>query len=178
MPLVSLDKPIRSCKRSDCGIVLVLVTNRDLKRKRFCSPSCRQKWRFANGQAIRGGIRPKGNFPPKAPRICAVCQSPFAPNSRSHKWCYTCAPSPRARGRLKLYGVSQPQFDALVAAQGGKCPICLERPPTDLDHDHLTGTPRGVLCSPCNSSLGIFRESTAILRRAIAYLEVPLAICE
>ena len=40
-----------------------------------------------------------------------------------------------------------------------------------MDHDHKTGTFRGVLCHRCNSALGYIADDRAAARRLIAYLE-------
>ena len=55
--------------------------------------------------------------------------------------------------------------------QDGKCAIC-HQVPTKLviDHDHETGLVRGLLCSPCNTSLGGFHEDVGNLVNAIKYL--------
>lgn len=71
----------------------------------------------------------------------------------------------------RRYGITSADVDALVAAQGGLCALCRERAPEHVDHDHVTGAVRGVLCSCCNQGLGNFRDSVAALRRAITYLE-------
>ncbi len=42
--------------------------------------------------------------------------------------------------------------DKLLAVQNGKCAICGDDCHTpQLDHDHITGLIRGVLCRTCNS---------------------------
>jgi hypothetical protein len=43
----------------------------------------------------------------------------------------------------------------------------------NIDHDHQTGALRGVLCSRCNTALGMFGDDPAKLRAAAAYLENP-----
>lgn len=53
-------------------------------------------------------------------------------------------------------------YDALLAAQGGRCAICGARPGRRnlaVDHDHATGKVRGLLCTTCNVKLGVI-EST------------------
>lgn len=83
----------------------------------------------------------------------------------------------RLKRNLKsLYGLTVEQYEKMVADQKGLCPIC-ERHVTkcrqrlNVDHDHITGKIRGLLCGPCNAALGIFQDSVENLKRAVAYLE-------
>lgn len=87
----------------------------------------------------------------------------------------------RTTGRAALlrnrFGLTIAQYDALLEAQGGVCGICGRKPAAHerkqdlcVDHDHGTGQIRGLLCGECNSALGLFRDSPALLRQAIAYL--------
>lgn len=39
-----------------------------------------------------------------------------------------------------------------------------------IDHDHRSALPRGVLCKKCNLAIGLMREDSAILKKAISYL--------
>jgi hypothetical protein len=71
----------------------------------------------------------------------------------------------------RRYGITSADYDAMVEAQGGLCALCRERAPEHVDHDHVTGAVRGVLCSCCNQGLGNFRDSVASLRAAVDYLE-------
>lgn len=77
---------------------------------------------------------------------------------------------------LKLrYGLTVEQFKAMEVAQGGLCKIC-RRPPRGrwdrlhVDHDHVTGEVRGLLCNNCNMVLGRVLDSIEILEAAIEYL--------
>jgi hypothetical protein len=71
----------------------------------------------------------------------------------------------------RRYGLTSADVDAMAQAQGGVCLLCQERPAQHVDHDHLTGAVRGVLCSCCNQGLGNFRDRADVMRQAIDYLE-------
>jgi hypothetical protein len=78
------------------------------------------------------------------------------------------------RSRLKLYGITPQDFRRMLAKQGGVCAICKGPEPTGMalavDHDHVTGRVRGLLCSNCNKGLGCFKDSPCALRTAALYL--------
>lgn len=82
----------------------------------------------------------------------------------------------RERGLQRRYGLTSNEFDALAEKQGGKCAICAgveqvqRKRRLSVDHDHDTGEVRGLLCSRCNSALGLFQDRLDILEAAAAYL--------
>ena len=75
----------------------------------------------------------------------------------------------------KSYGLTGRQAEELRAR--GRCDICGGDQPGGrfgnwhIDHDHETGEVRGVLCAPCNTSLGLLGDDPARIRRAAEYLE-------
>lgn len=77
--------------------------------------------------------------------------------------------------REKKYGISKAAFDVLFQVQLGKCASCEDSLAgghgTHVDHDHVTGRVRGLLCGPCNSGLGLFCDDARRLLAAVAYLK-------
>jgi recombination endonuclease VII len=71
----------------------------------------------------------------------------------------------------RRYGIGLEQFARLLEEQRGRCAICGSADAGNVDHDHVAGLVRGVLCATCNTGMGQFRDDPAIIRRAIAYLE-------
>jgi DNA repair exonuclease SbcCD ATPase subunit len=80
------------------------------------------------------------------------------------------------KSRLKiLYNLSVDDFNNLMIQQGNCCKICGKHRDTQakrlhVDHDHITGKVRGLLCSACNQALGLFKDDIAVLKSAIKYL--------
>jgi hypothetical protein len=76
---------------------------------------------------------------------------------------------------VRVYGITREDKNSMLASQGGACKICggsnHRGKDWHVDHCHTTSAVRGILCSPCNSSLGLLREDIQVLRSAIAYLE-------
>ncbi len=104
-----------------------------------------------------GGIRPE----------CKVC------NSQSKKAMYD--PVKQRIKNLKYkYGISEAKYLELMDKQNSKCAIC-KGPPCyrdylSVDHCHVTGQVRGLLCGLCNTALGKFKDNVNNLKTAIKYL--------
>lgn len=87
--------------------------------------------------------------------------------------------------RLKLhYGLTVESYEQLLAAQGGGCAICTVSEPGgpgnrfQVDHDHQccpgVGSCgrciRGLLCSNCNTMVGLAKDDPQRLMAAVRYL--------
>jgi hypothetical protein len=70
----------------------------------------------------------------------------------------------------RKYGLDVEAYADLLKWSNGGCAICGFVGRLHVDHCHSTGAIRGLLCIPCNTSLGGFRDSPQLLRIAIAYL--------
>jgi hypothetical protein len=61
----------------------------------------------------------------------------------------------------------------MLQIQSGVCAICGggngDRR-LAIDHDHMTGRVRGLLCSACNRAIGLLRDSPDRFTKAATYL--------
>ena len=103
-------------------------------------------------------------------------------------WCKVCCRSDRKRYKLTTtrkrashlrwrYGISVEDYEGLLRQQEGKCAICGTTSPGRtgvthfaVDHDHASGTMRGLLCASCNQGLGRMGENPDRLEAAARYL--------
>ena len=135
-------------------------------------------------------------------RTCRLCGGPKLPKKR---YCATCAnerrleqarrykaaivdretylANKRERERVRRYGITNEQFDAMLGAQLGLCAVCGNppirkhswagrEPKLHVDHDHISGDVRALLCQDCNHMLGSSGERSAVLRAAADYVDL------
>jgi hypothetical protein len=92
-----------------------------------------------------------------------------------------CHPHYTKQRKWRAAGVDAPRYQEMLREQGGVCAICAqpERAPDKasgktkdlaIDHDHVTGAIRALLCSNCNRGLGLFNDDDALLAKAQAYV--------
>ena len=80
---------------------------------------------------------------------------------------------------LRNYGKSLDWFETTIASQGNCCPCCgvkyvMGANGADravVDHCHVTGQLRGIICSTCNVALGYAKENALRLRNLACYVE-------
>lgn len=69
------------------------------------------------------------------------------------------------------YGLTLDEYNTMHANQRGMCAICrTEKETLVVDHNHVTGKVRRLLCGRCNTMLGYAREDVGVLLSATAYL--------
>jgi hypothetical protein len=73
----------------------------------------------------------------------------------------------------RRYNLTEAEYQAMLEKQGGVCAVC-EKPPgkkrLHVDHDHITGKVRGLLCGACNLTLGFWNDDPKRFVRAADYL--------
>ncbi len=73
----------------------------------------------------------------------------------------------------RAFGITIAQYNEMLKEQGGRCAVCEQKPTTirlAVDHDHITGTIRGLLCLGCNTTVGKLRDSPELVEKLRRYL--------
>jgi uncharacterized protein YaiL (DUF2058 family) len=77
------------------------------------------------------------------------------------------------------YGMTVSDYDRMFEQQKGVCAICGKEQTHSpvhngylcIDHDHVTGKNRGLLCRKCNIALGHVDDNVEVLEKMIAYIK-------
>lgn len=93
-------------------------------------------------------------------------------HARYHKWLYEKHPEIwKDYQYRKKYGLTLADVNAMRAKQKRRCAICRRMKKLNVDHCHRGGGIRGLLCTSCNTALGAFGDSAAIVARALRYMK-------
>jgi hypothetical protein len=150
----------RICVWCKCEIA---VTTR--LHAKYCSVTC--------GQAKRNARISQDRRDAREDRMCKGCGKTIPMERRANaKYCSNICKS-RSR-RHEAYDLTKDQL-ALLLTQYERCAICgtdnWGKKGPQVDHCHLTGIVRGILCVNCNNGLGRFEDDPARLRAAAVYLD-------
>lgn len=74
------------------------------------------------------------------------------------------------------YGITVGEYNSMFESQGKACAVCGGTESRGygsmhVDHCHTTGKIRGILCQPCNTSLGKMNDDPVLLRKLADYIE-------
>lgn len=142
--------------------------HRDARRPNGLQSECKRCQRERHRDAYRANPEPM-----RAKHRAAYKANPGPRREYSRK--YQAANLGRVReNRVKrLYGLSLADVAAMLERQERSCAVCT-RPISErtrkIDHDHRTGTVRGLLCHACNTAIGLLRECPRTARAAADYI--------
>ncbi|MDR8409342.1 endonuclease VII domain-containing protein [Nonomuraea sp. 3-1Str] len=191
------DEGLKRCP--DCGEAKTLSEfglNKRMAdgRARYCKPcfQVRSTRSYRKRKAEQGKVVRERVEPPPGHKYCPRCEeikahAEFGSNRSSKDgltaYCKPCHARVTLDNRVKnhgsdrnyklkyRYGITEDDFDRMLAEQGGLCAICRAVPGTFVDHCHSSGRVRGVLCFNCNNGLGHFGDNTVLLELAAFYLD-------
>ena len=155
------------CSRDGC--VNQLRQPRLGRRRRYCSGNCKN---IANGRVRK---RKPRNLEAGRQYNRAYYQrnrEEILVKNRARKRAYR-----RGDWLSKAYGITEHHYLMLLSVQDGACAICgtgtcATGRHLAVDHDHVSGSLRGLLCAKCNVGLSFFEQFSA---KAAAYLSAPVA---
>lgn len=77
----------------------------------------------------------------------------------------------------QAYGLTHEQVEEMKRLQDYKCYVCSKEESEAgskglvVDHNHITGQVRKLLCGPCNTALGLLNEDIGIFTSLIEYVK-------
>ncbi len=86
----------------------------------------------------------------------------------------------RSSNLFHKYGIRIEDYERMLADQGGVCAICGAKPSPhkknkgylDVDHDHLSGAIRGLLCRACNQGMIAVDRIDDWAKKAVVYMKL------
>ena len=119
-----------------------------------------------------GQDKPQEGFKPRK-LWCADCRRVYHEEWRSRPDIRDRQKLHRERNKLAGYGLEPADYQMMLDAQKGACAICAGGSSAGrqlaVDHDHVTGVARALLCSPCNFLVGR-RENGLVKSESLAAL--------
>ncbi len=113
------------------------------------------------------GIAVRGHH---AAKSCVLCKEDYSPNNANQQICDVCAPDIKSQSIAWTYGLSYVRHQEMLKKQNNSCAICtqsfaeLSSRQIHIDHDHLTGYVRGILCNSCNIRIAGFDDQKWVTR--------------
>lgn len=160
-----------------------ICTISDCDRKHRAKGLCAKHYYSAKGYG-------KGRGPGKKDYgHCSVsdCVEKAGPTGACRKhWHKVNRPNKAIDRKLKLFNISQQDYDLMLEKQGGLCKVCNTDKPGGrinlfaIDHDHSCCPEqgkscgqcvRGLLCSRCNLTLGLIGDDVNLLNAMVLYLK-------
>jgi recombination endonuclease VII len=138
--------------------------------QRWCGRTCYNRERQRRYLVLNG--------PSSVTRSCRYCSVSYSsPDGRQHYCSAECTRTAKSlREAFRRYGITMQEYRAVWVRQGGVCAICKQPERTErnhlltIDHDHVMGHVRGLLCSQCNRAIGLLQDDPKVIEAAARYV--------
>lgn len=177
---------MRQCTRCDRLLVMTEDFHKNRKGRdgyytycKECAKESAAAWKEANPEQVRESAAAWRKANPeysaawyktnserhRASRVARYKVNPERERERDAAWQKAHPEEKRAAHLLRTYGISVEAWNDMLQRQDNRCALCGE--PFDeakgnkdkhTDHDHTTGTIRGILHSICNTALGHYEK--------------------
>ncbi len=101
---------------------------------------------------------------------CKKCHNEYYSKEKYKKY----YPQNKNRYYLKKFNITLKDKEVMIQNQSNTCLICKQQfkasHSTHVDHNHITGKVRGILCSGCNMLIGFMETNPKRLEEAFNYL--------
>jgi hypothetical protein len=169
------------CKRELCGKSFTYVKTVGRQRL-YCDDYCRcqaaNECRKKRTSQFRQCACGSTNVARTGKPVCSDCKKDWMSTGEG-----TLSHASSRRHTLRLYNITQDDFDRILARQGGRCAICRTDDPGRrgiwcIDHDHTCcpdksscgNCVRGLLCLNCNVMVGLALDNPVVLAHAAHYV--------
>lgn len=156
-------------KARDKSRWVILWSGGDRRKATSIGPSALVPLSFFRELIAAHGLKPCSSCLEVKP-LSGFNRQAKGPDGLQHE-CVRCL---KSRSLTRKFGLDIAEYERLVAAQGGVCALCGKTCSTGrqlaADHCHAGGHVRGLLCSKCNTGLGMFDDDPVLLSKAAAYL--------
>ena len=102
---------------------------------------------------------------------CKKCRRVYNQEVKNRRTAFGRNPGVKNAELKTRYGITLVEYTSMHEEQEGKCAICGSKAKLVVDHNHVTGVVRGLLCSACNRAIGHGNESPERFRSIADYLE-------
>lgn len=111
---------------------------------------------------------------------CKTCSKEYTKKTFERRKVYRQANKDNRRNHAlqQSYGITLETYNQILLSQNESCAICnkhksLQKNHFAVDHNHVTGKVRGLLCDPCNLGIGQLKCDVGIetIQKAIEYIK-------
>lgn len=149
-------KPLADFAKGDKG--------RPRLKCRDCAAEAHRKWREKNAEHVKEWHQKYNEDPERQQKH----------RDRQRHYYYRDTRYRQDRNLRLRFGITLDEYLVMEAAQDGKCAVChlacKSSRSLAVDHDHVTGQVRGLLCMNCNRAIGWLQDNPDLLMDAAAYL--------